>query len=135
MSALATGNPQPLKRTSLSNSTMSLSSPNKDLHLKGGRNRSSDSESEDDEEEEEESIKSTEETTESEDEESRDSSLTKPSTINASSVYEDDDDDAVQVRPIKSLAKKNTGTKPHPEKRAAPVPQVRFSKLVGHMKK
>lgn len=127
MSALAT-NPQPLKRTSLSNSTMSLSSPNKN-----GKNRSSESESEDDDEEEEESIKSTEESTESDEEDSRDSSLTKPSTHNASSIY--DDDDAVEIHPIKTLTKKKAGAKPQPEKRAAPVPQVRFSKLVSHMKK
>lgn len=130
MSALAT-NSQPLKRTSLSNSTMSLSSPNKN-----GKNLSIDSESEDDDEEEEDSIKSTEESTESDDEDSRDSSLTKPSTHNASSIYDDDDDDdAVEIRPIKELAKKKAGAKPQLEKRAAPVPQVRFSKLVSHMKK
>lgn len=138
MSALATKS-QPLKRGSLSNSTMSLSSPNKDMNLKDRGNRSSDSESEeeeeDDDEEEEESLKSSEETTESEDEDSRDSSMTKPSTVNASSVNDDDDDDAVEIRPIKTAAKKKVGIKPQPEKRAAPVPQVRFSKLVSHMKK
>lgn len=134
MSALAT-KPQPLKRTSLSNSTMSLSSPNKDFKDRGHRSSDSESEEEDDEEEEEEeeeSLKSSDETTGSEDE---DSSMTKPSTVNASSVNDDDDDDddAVELRPIKTAAKKKVDIKPQTE-RAAPVPQVRFSKLVSHMK-
>lgn len=127
MSALA-NNPQPLKRSTMANSTMSLTSPNKDMKInsKVDRDHSSVSESGD---EEESVTKSTEETSESEEDESMDSSQTKHSSENRSSYM--DDDDAVQIRPISAISKKKAET----EKRNAPVPQVRFSKLINHMKK
>lgn len=124
LSALANDS-QPLKRSSISNSTISLSSPNKDINANGknDKNHSRVSESDD---EDEEYTKSTEETTEeSDEEESKGSSQTKQSSENHSS------DNAVQVRPITAMSKK----KAEPGKRTAPVPQVRFSKLVNHMKK
>lgn len=123
LSALA-NNSQPLKRSNLSNSTMSLNSPNKDVKV----NSKIDSESEEEEDEEESITKSTEETSESE-EESMDTSQTKQSSENQSSYI--DDDEAVQIRPISAISRK----KAENEKRNAPVPQVRFSKLVNHMKK
>lgn len=127
MSALA-NNKQNMKRTNLSNSTMSLSSPNKDIdsNVRNDRNRLSESESDDDE-----TVRTTEETSESEEEQSEESSLTKPSTENHSSSYEDDDDDKVRVHSIKEAIKK----KPKANlERTAPTPHVRFSKLVGHIK-
>lgn len=135
MSALA-NNSQQLKRANLSNSTMSLNSPSKDAISKG-RNRMNKSESEEEDEDEEETTKSTGQSSESDDEEeSMGSSQTKQSTENQSSYLdEDDDDNAVQVRPITGLTKRKPDNKPEPQKRGAPVPQVRFSKLVNHMKK
>lgn len=116
------------KRTNLSNSTMSLSSPNKDLesNVRNGKHRSSDNESD--------ATKSSEGTSESDEELSGESSETKPSSENQSSYY-DEDDDAVQVRSIKETLKKKTRSNGESGERAAPVPQVRFSKLVSHMKK
>lgn len=132
LSALAS-QPQPLKRNAMSNSTMSLSSPNKDINS-NGKNQLADSESDDDE-----SFKSTEESSESDEEESKCSSQTKQSSENQSSYldddYDDDDDDAVRVHRIKSTAKKQNEADLETGKRSAPVPQVRFSKLVNHMKK
>lgn len=133
LSALAS-QPQPLKRNTMSNSTMSLSSPNKDINSIG-RNQSADSESDDDE-----SSKSTEESSESDEEESKCSGQTKQSSENQSSYLDDDDDDddeddAVRVHQIKSTAKKHNDTALGAGKRSAPVPQVRFSKLANHMKK
>lgn len=118
---------------------MSLDSPNKDASLRD-RNKVNglESEEEDDEDEEdEETTKSTEGSSDSDDEEeSRSSGQTKQSTENQSSHLEDEDDDnAVQVRTIAEISKKKPETKPEPMKRGAPVPQVRFSKLVNHMKK
>lgn len=127
LSALASNPQQPLKRTNLSNSTMSLSSPNKNNHNMNGATSNSNSDSE-------ETSKSTEETSESEEEQSGGSSQTKQSSENKTS-YSEDDDDAVEVHPIKSMAKKKVDVTSEGDKRLAPVPQVRFSKLVSHMKK
>lgn len=125
LSAL-TNNSQPLKRSNMSNSTMSLSSPNKDndSNVKIGKKhlRENDSDEYDD------TTKTSEETSESEEEISARSSQTKQS----SSSYEDDDDEAVQVHSIKEIARKKADT--IAGKRAAPVPQVRFSKQVSHSK-
>lgn len=120
-----------MKRTNLSNSTMSLSSPNKDLesNVRNGKHRSSDNESDEDD-----ATKSSEGISESDEELSGESSETKPSSENPSSYY-DEDDDAVQVRSIKETLKKKTRSNGESGERAAPVPQVRFSKLVSHMKK
>lgn len=136
MSAL-TNNLQQLKRTTMSNSSMSLDSPNKDRSSRD-TNKVSDLESEDEDDEdedEEETTKSTEGSSNSDDEdESKSSSQTKQSTKNQS-LDDEDDDNAVQVRPIAGISKKKPDIKPELQKRGAPVPQVRFSKLVNHMKK
>lgn len=128
LSAL-TNNSQPLKRSNLSNSTMSLSSPNKDSdsNIKNGKMHSSDNESDDDDE----TSKTSEETTESEEELSSGSSQTKQS---SSFHEEDDDDEAVRVHSINEIAKKKANRIAVPGKRAAPVPQVRFSKQISHSK-
>lgn len=130
MSAL-TNNAQPLRRSNVSNSTMSLSSPNKDVdsNMKNGKNHSSDNDSDEDD-----TTKTTEETSESEEEMSEGSSQIKPSSENQSSYYEDEDDKAVQVRSVKEVARKRADASAVSGKRA-PVPQVRFSKLVSHIKK
>lgn len=137
MSALTNSSSlQPLKRTTMSNSSMSLDSPKKDI-ISRNKKTVSDLESEEEDEEDEETSKSTDNSSDSDDEEeSKSSSQTKQSTENQSSHLEDEDDDnAVQVRPMAGISKKKLEAKPEPLKRGAPVPQVRFSKLVNHMKK
>lgn len=135
MSALACNLDKPLKRNTLSNSAMSLNSPNNRIKstLRNGMHKSIDGETgeededEDEEEEEGESIESTEVTTESDEELS---SQTRESSELQSSMN-GDDDDAAKVRPMKTLTMK----KPEPEKRTVPVPQIRFSKLLNNTKK
>ncbi|XP_031619179.1 protein FAM92A-like [Contarinia nasturtii] len=146
MSALTKTTKYDKLTTNLSNSTMSLNSPNKDIHsnLKKDTHQSSEDSELDDEEEEEEdedvSSKSTEETTESE--VSRDTKDTRCSTENQSSSVCVDDNDDVQIRPVKAIPRKRSGQdKAEPEKERSvpeqprPVPQVRFSKMINHMKK
>lgn len=110
---------------------MSLSSPSKGISsVDIGRNHSSDSQSDDDD-----ATKSTEESSESEEEYSDGSSLNKTSSENQSGYYEQRNDDGIKARSTKGASKKMTATYLEPEKRAAPVPQVRFSKLLTNMKK
>lgn len=129
MSALANDS-QKLKRTNMSSSTMSLDSPNKDAII-GGRNRLNESESEGEEDDDEEETTKSQTSDSDDEEESIGSSQTKQSSF----LDEDDDDNAVQVRPIAGITKQKPDNKPEPQKRGVPVPQVRFSKLVNHMKK
>lgn len=138
MSALTNTSKYDRLSNNLSNSTMSLNSPNRDINSNVKNRSSEESESDDDEDEEDEdaSSKTTEETTESE--VSRDTKDTKQSTKNQSSSF-CEDDEAVEIRPVKAIPRKRSGLKPEPEKRNVPeqrpVPQVRFSKLINHMKK
>lgn len=129
MSAL-TNSAQP-RRSNISNSTMSLSSPNRDIdsNMRNGKNHSSDNNSDEDD-----TTKTTDETSESEEEISEGSSQIKHSSENQSSYYEDEDVRAVQDRSTKEVAKKRADAIAVSGKRA-PVPQVRFSKLVSHIKK
>lgn len=113
----------------MSNSTMSLSSPNKDSDEKQNNNihQTSDTESNEDD-----TTKTTDKSSESEEDDSDDSSDTKLSSENQSSYY-DEDNDVVQVRSIKEIPMKKSEPIIGTNKRTGPVPQVRFSKLVNQM--
>lgn len=128
MNALATNNHVPrLKRSNLSKSTMSLSSPSKEIiesHARNGKIASSGSESNDDDDDT--VTKTSEETSDSEAAHSDGSSQTKQSSSHGT------DDDSVQIRQLKDAS--SIKPQPEPRKRTAPTPQVRFSKLVSHIK-
>lgn len=126
MSSLATNNNvNRLKRNNISKSTLSLSSPTKDIiesHARNGKIQSSGSESNDDDDET--VTKTSEEMSDSEAAHSDGSSQTKESSGT--------DDDSVQIRQLKEAP--SIKPQPEPRKRTAPTPQVRFSKLVSHIK-
>lgn len=133
MSSLATNNHVPrLKRANLSKSTMSLTSPNKDIiesHARNGKIPSSGSESNDNDDDNDDTVtKTSEETSESEATHSDVSSQTKQSSGHCT------DDDSVQIRQIKDAPPIKPKPNPEPRKRTTPTPQVRFSKLVSHIK-
>lgn len=130
MSSLAPNNHvHRLKRANLSKSTMSLSSPNKDIiesHARNGKIPSSGSESNDNDDDT--VTKTSEEASESEATHSDASSQTKQSSSHCT------DDDSVQIRQLKDAPPIKSQPNPEPRKRTAPTPQVRFSKLVSHIK-
>ena len=121
-----------LKRTNLSKSTTSLNSPNRDIvesHARNGKKPMSGSESNDDDDDDDDTMtKTSEETSESEAAQSDRSSQTKQSSSHCT------DDDSVQIRQLKDFPPKKSQLNPEPRKRTAPTPQVRFSKLVSHIK-
>lgn len=126
MSALATNNNNVhrLKRSNLSKSTTSLSSPNKDImesHARNGKVPSSGSESNDDDDVDDTVTKTSQESSDSEAAHSDESSQTKQSS-----------DDSVQIRQMKEPS--SIRPQPEPRKRTVPTPQVRFSKIVNHIK-
>lgn len=131
MSSLATNNiAQRLKRTNLSKSTTSLSSPSKDIiesHARNGKMPSSGSESNDEDDDIDDTVtKTSEESSDSEAAHSDVSSQTKASSSHCT------DDDSVQIRRLKEPP--SIRPQPEPRKRTAPTPQVRFSKIVNHIK-
>lgn len=130
MSALATNNnAHRLKRSNLSKSTTSLSSPSKDIiesHVRNGKMPSSGSESNDDDDIDDTVTKTSEESSDSEVAHSDESSQTKQSSSHGT------DDDSVQIRQMKEPL--SMRPQPEPRKRTVPTPQVRFSKIVNHIK-
>lgn len=134
MTSLATNNnTQRLKRTNRSKSTLALTSPNRNIietHMRNGKLPSSGSESNDDDT----ITKTSDETSESEENQSDASGQTKQSSENRSSCCTDDD--SVQIRPLKEedVSPRKSAPHPEPRKRTIPTPQVRFSKVVSHIK-
>lgn len=132
MSSLAQNiNAHRLKRTNLSKSSMALSSPNKDIvesHLRNGKRPQSASESNDEDDDDTVTKTSEELSSECESTHSDGSSQTKQSSSHCT------DDDSVQIRQLKDDTSMKCQPNPEPRKRTAPTPQVRFSKLVSHIK-
>lgn len=128
MNSLTTNNSaHQLKRTNLSKSTVSLSSPTVESYARNGKMPLSGSESNDDDDDDNDTVtKTSDETSESEAAHSDRSSQTKQSSSHGT------DDDSVQIRQLKEAPPIKSQPNPEPRKRTAPTPQVRFSKLVSH---
>lgn len=128
MSSLAaSNNAHRLKRTHLSKSSMSLNSPTRDIaesHVRNVKMPMSASESNDDDDDDTVTKTSEETSSDSEAAHSDGSSQTKQSSS----------DDSVQIRQLNDESSIKFQPNPEPRKRTAPTPQVRFSKLVSHIK-
>lgn len=108
---------------------MALNSPNKDIsetHVRNGKLPQSASDDDDDDDT---ITKTTEET--SSETESTHSDMS--SQIKHSSGHSTDND-SVQIRQLNDEPTMKSQPNPEPKKRTAPTPQVRFSKLVSHIK-